>query len=354
MVPPLPDKIHSLDGMRGWAALFVVFYHVFCDGMPASPFAREMLRKFLPFNGMTAVCLFFVLSGFVLSLSFVKTGERVQLIKTASGRYFRLAIPIASVCALVFLALKTGLILPVEARPAPFDQLLTFDPDPIDLLRFSLFDVFFDYQFAETFAAPLWTMGIELMGSFVVLGGLFLLGRTRWRWAAYGVAFVGFWVANSFYTLFVAGALMADLYASYRPNLNAKSAWALVGVGVLLPMIGPWEVWVGNVSAISLFAAVCFAGLGTGALSGSVSRWLGRVSFPLYLIHGPVMFVFVPMFMWAEADNVKLLAVQIAVVAASLAASHALVPVNKLAVRVSRAVGKTMVNIIRPAEKIGA
>src|SRR5205814_10095243 len=67
---PIP-RLTFLDGLRGWAAMAVLLFHVFILIFPPSNFAAIMLRKFVLFNGAFAVMLFFVISGFALSTPFV-------------------------------------------------------------------------------------------------------------------------------------------------------------------------------------------------------------------------------------------------------------------------------------------
>lgn len=59
-------EIRSLTGLRGIAASFVVIYHFFQIGAPRGP-----IRNFV-LHGYIAVDLFFVLSGFVIALTYAK------------------------------------------------------------------------------------------------------------------------------------------------------------------------------------------------------------------------------------------------------------------------------------------
>ena len=59
------EKIRALTGLRGVAALWVVWHHLGREPGFAVPFGQA-----LPLRGYLAVDLFFVLSGFVLSLAF--------------------------------------------------------------------------------------------------------------------------------------------------------------------------------------------------------------------------------------------------------------------------------------------
>jgi len=155
-------RLHFLDGLRGWAAVVVLLYHVFCDGLPVSSFPSSVARLFLPFNAMYAVFVFFLVSGFALATPYLVSGDPRTLIKIGAGRYLRLAIPIFGVSLLVHVANAAGMIASPEARMPPFGQVFAIDPTWFYLLRFSLVDVFFAYSAAGSYAGPLWTMSIEL------------------------------------------------------------------------------------------------------------------------------------------------------------------------------------------------
>jgi peptidoglycan/LPS O-acetylase OafA/YrhL len=68
-------RIKYLDSLRGIAALMVVIYHANCwldftkDRLVQSAVPSHVLNIF--FNANSAVALFFVLSGFVLSLKYI-------------------------------------------------------------------------------------------------------------------------------------------------------------------------------------------------------------------------------------------------------------------------------------------
>jgi peptidoglycan/LPS O-acetylase OafA/YrhL len=94
-----------LDAMRGLAALIVVIVHYFAAFRPYSVFGDlagyhsqstwELLCHIPPMslllNGHMAVCFFFVLSGYVLSVShFQKEQNNAVLISAALKRPFRL------------------------------------------------------------------------------------------------------------------------------------------------------------------------------------------------------------------------------------------------------------------------
>jgi peptidoglycan/LPS O-acetylase OafA/YrhL len=60
------NRIKFLDGLRGWAAVFVLLYHVFCESIPFDPDFGERLQSLIPFSGAIAIFIFFLVSGFSL------------------------------------------------------------------------------------------------------------------------------------------------------------------------------------------------------------------------------------------------------------------------------------------------
>ena len=84
-------RLRFLDGLRGWAAVVVLLHHVFIDGLPANALMadRSLWAKVFFLNGTLAVSVFFVISGFSLSIRYLETGNGSGLGRIAAGRYLR-------------------------------------------------------------------------------------------------------------------------------------------------------------------------------------------------------------------------------------------------------------------------
>ncbi|MEH7307563.1 acyltransferase family protein, partial [Neobacillus drentensis] len=97
----MENRITQLDSIRGLAALSVIFGHILLI-LPPIPFvlANSPLRIF--WAGHEAVVLFFILSGFVLSLPFIKN-KKVNYTQFFIRRIFRIYAPyiIAILMALI-------------------------------------------------------------------------------------------------------------------------------------------------------------------------------------------------------------------------------------------------------------
>jgi len=190
-----------LDGLRGWAAVIVLFHHVFVDGLPANDFMADRLfcARIFFMNGTFAVCLFFVISGFSLSISYLQTGDEKGLARMAAGRYVRLAIPIFAICSIIYLPLALNIIPPSGERPHPLDMFGTFTPSVAGLLEFSLVGVFVSQSNVENYDPPLWTMFYEFLGSFMVFATVAIVRSWRLRTCILAILFVALALCEPFF-----------------------------------------------------------------------------------------------------------------------------------------------------------
>src|SRR5262249_16597974 len=86
--------------------------------------------------------------------------------------------------------------------------------------------------------------------------------------------------------------------------------------------------------AVMLTAASVFGGPISNLLSGNLSRFLGRISFPLYLIHGPLFLAYGNnAYRWIESpsDFQKLL-LNLSIVAVCIGCAVLLAPLNHFAI----------------------
>jgi peptidoglycan/LPS O-acetylase OafA/YrhL len=302
-----------------------------------------MLRKFVLFNGAFAVMLFFVISGFALSTPFVASASRKTVLRLAAGRYFRLAIPVFAACVLVHVAMCAGCVGPASSRPS-----LSFD----HLLRFGLFDVFLDYRPDASYIPALWMMEIEFTGSVVVLCLQAIMGsplfrgkvtRARRPLIYFAIALV-LVSRGSFLALFLTGMVLAENQSTLTSSSLSRLAPVLLAMGVGVPLVLPFD----SIAPLSMLAPVLFL-VGSAAmsparrfLSNSFSRELGRLSFPLYLIHGPVLLIMgIPL--TAGASGGGLLIADLALVAVSFGAAILFAPANVAGIVAARWVGNLTV-----------
>lgn len=297
-------RLHELDGLRGWAALVVVLYHLFWEmfGQIVPEFRNPVFGFFL--DGELAVAIFFVLSGEALSSAYFSGRGYTAVINLAVKRYPRLAIPILASCLIVLFLSHQGLIYNAAAakfveRPDWLGTPLGFPLSLSATLHYSLFYVFADKPI-DAINPYLWTMRIELVGSGLVFATLLV-----WRYLPYPrlclilifAAFIAVpFRTPRFLSCFIVGMIFADvrihggfkLLQDHRYLLPSWLAIVLVGLtdGVL-----HWYNHGGFYKAffaIVLVAAIFSNRLTCQFFSSRLSRFLGDISFPLYLIQFPV------------------------------------------------------------------
>ncbi len=341
MSPPEKNRFAYLDGLRGWAALLVVFHHgiiaqdfglftgqqidsrgtwdMWIAGTPFSPFAT---------GGSLTVCIFFALSGFVLAHAYSRS--RQSWLALAGRRYARLGLPMLAGCLLAWMLLSLGLM---RSQPAAlithsswlggqFDQqpdLLAAITEPIQLFVGSFPSSSREYDSA------LWTMPIEADGSLVLMTIFVFLRRTGRhldRLAGYAFCLFAVLGAGSFLSLFAFGAALRLLQPTKMSAALGGSRWALVALLLLGLFFGtvpfgihrwaiyewltalathviwharfwlhsPVSFWHG-IGAALILLAVCSCPSMQSALSRPFGRFLGRISFPLYILHVPLLMV---------------------------------------------------------------
>ncbi len=317
-------KLLYLESIRGTAAMVVVFDHLMLSfrpdvwdprspGVAAAAWPVRLLvtspLSFL-YRGSFAVAVFFVLSGFVLSYSYFRSSRPDAVTAPALRRYFRLMVPSLVSVLGAYALLRAGLF---DNRPA---GLVTgspwlgtwygFRPSLLGLredgaVYQAVYGLFAGQSVA--YNNVLWTMRVELVGSFLVYALLALFGRVRHRWVVYGVA-GGLLVAAGHVDLlaFVIGVAACDAYTRGDRAAADVGRWgwlvlaaglALGGYqGLPLPVLRR-AIPGSNYHQVIGAAMVILAPL----VSASVRRpldyrpvaFLGRISFGLYLVHVPVI-----------------------------------------------------------------
>ncbi len=306
-IVPMPaeqGRAIFVDGIRGWASLMVLFSHLvvffFSNSIPAlKPWIFGVAA-----DGDLAIYIFFVLSGFALSIGYVQTGKLQILTALALRRYVRLAIPIVSTIFCAYLLLEFGLFYNIEAGKLsgnvwPLD-FYTFPPDLFNSMKFALYGVFTYWDASLSYNPVLWTMSIELWGSFVVFSICALVLHLRTRMLILGVILFYFYLMNNYYYLpFISGICIAIFY--HNPNEKIARTISYLSpmlLGLVIYYSGStmrgalFDIPViprsGNLNVLAasvlVFVVLCTPILRT-FFQNRLSRYLGSISFPLYLTH---------------------------------------------------------------------
>jgi len=340
------SKDNTAEGLRGLTAITVFLAHFFVaffprgfdylyPGLQTSPATDATIEKILrmPFisilwNG-NFVCIFFVLSGYVLSRPYY-FGNRLEVLRDRYlKRYLRLSAPIAASVFVGYILTKYGLLLNHAAAAVSHSDWLNsyfaFIPAFPDAVRDAVYRVILLGE--DRYNPPLWTMKVEFIGSLITFAFYTLMPAPGvWRKLlhyAITVLTIGVLAGKDgvFYYAFLLGGLIWVL-----PKPRGPYKWLLLGTGWFLASfqydaLFNWMpdplVWDQKFSYSVAGAFLVLWSLRSGMcdrfLASSPMLRLGRLSFSLYLVHFFVIGTFSCWFMlrtqgrlprplWASAD----------------------------------------------------
>ena len=312
-------RLQHLNGLRGIAALIVVVFHYLSAFVPeltpdqtANPYWLADTPLAVLFNGLFAVIVFFVLSGFVVSKSAHSSSPLPFKIVL---RYLRLTIPMLVSVLIAWLLLT---MFPIEATKlasitgTPW-LTRTFNgeiPSLSQALRDSTYEVYL-HGFSR-FNNAIWTMRWELIGSVAIYMVYAFIPRAAYISAAFiAVFFLLLWKGPPYYyEAFVFGALMQEAWTHKKLRSVAPTFALIVGLIIGSQSVGfshrqgfdflPWMLRPGETEGMIYPIAAALVLYGC-LMSVPVSRllqlspvlFLGRISFGMYLIHVPVLYTVV-------------------------------------------------------------
>ncbi|SDU29674.1 Peptidoglycan/LPS O-acetylase OafA/YrhL, contains acyltransferase and SGNH-hydrolase domains [Verrucomicrobium sp. GAS474] len=327
-----------LDALRGIAAVVVVFHHFFClfdwgliEGTAAtSRLGFEPGIAVTPFNllyqGSGMVEVFFVLSGYVLVSAFYGAPT---FLGALARRYVRLAGVVFCACLFGWLLIAlnldfAGTILAQSHSPyqGGTDRVIPH-LGVGELLREAFFNAFFKRDDPHQYlGGVLWTMPTEFFGSVMILAvmllfrrsaraGMLFLGLLTVAWFGYSVFFmlVGTWLglasrscrfaslplfghAARRIALFVLALYLLSFPSTADPGAGYRFLLFDLGrffsIPHFFPPIDAALFWRG-IGAVLLVSVA----LASSRMQAVLNRFgfLGKISFPLYLTHAPVLFL---------------------------------------------------------------
>ena len=301
------QRIQFLDGLRGIGALIVCLSHIFYVFL-LKDFPDLAIPKYIIpiFDGSYAVIIFFVVSGFSLSIHYFHKKDDAVLSQMAMRRYFRLAIPIFFSTLICYALLALDLMYNQEAaeisgaREWLIQPYYKFDYNFLGALRFAFYDVFFNYAGNTTYNQVLWTMPIEFFGSFFVFIILAIAGKRKIRYYVYVVVFSYFLWFNNPLAAFTSGIVLAEFHASSAKFIHVR-LWSHVKDLLLILLFVLSVLYVqyggndGNIYMLRTISAsvVVYCVSQSPSLrcvfESKVALFLGTISFPLYLLHMPII-----------------------------------------------------------------
>jgi len=325
-------RLLYLDGLRGWAALFVVFHHLELAFFPAIKGANDGVSPILgPFSfivdGPLSVAIFFLLSGIVLAEAVQSALRRdgtqnVGLTGLVVKRWLRLGLPIVVTGLLILvLFISLGDHTREASAISGSDWMQTlfpagYHPGFFDVLRESTIGAFVGPQ-TPVHDPVLWTIRVEFLGSILVFLLCLFIPAGFGRLAACAISgavliAIPAWLPN-FCALFAVGVALHDLANNFRRQLEARplicdtlGLAAILTAALLYPVLdllvpdlmarlgdfadpfGHMSQWTAR--SILIVVGTLLSPTAQAFFSQPVSVFLGQISFGLYLLHLPIFF----------------------------------------------------------------
>ena len=312
-------RLEGLDALRGIAAVSVMLYHYTMwyhhPGAGHVPPGLSMTFTY----GNLGVDLFFIISGFVILMTLERTRTLTDFLASRFARLYP-----AFLASLIFtLAVRAALDDPDRVRGmGALLANLTMMPElfGMPMADGSYWSLYYEIDFyllaGCTFfllrpASPELPCAVWLLASLAM----------RLRGAEWVPAQVVLFTTAQFSQLFVIGAMLYRI----RSNQATLFTWAVLALALMMTLVSRYWAFKplppqGYMALISLFAgAVWLAAIPRGRIPmiGPL-RFLGRISYPLYLIHQQAGAALIS---WLEeAGVIPDLAVAITIVVVILAA----------------------------------
>ena len=314
-----------LDGLRGVAAMMVVAFHI-CETWNGGNHARQIIN-----HGYLAVDFFFLLSGFVVSYAYddrwqPANGRRgMTLGDFFKRRIIRLQPMVVMgtlLGALLFYKSASPAIFPLVATTPVWRLLLialigcTVLPITVGMdirgwqemqpLAGTAWSLFFEYIANIAYALGLRKASNRVLGALCVVAGA---GLTHYLLTTPRGDITGGWTLNAlelkigFLRLcypFLAGMLLQRMHRRIHVRHNFLWCSLLLALTLVLPRFGMnstgWRNGLYEAAVIIVvFPIIVAMGAGgqvRGRVAEGVCRFLGSISYPLYITHYSLIYIY--------------------------------------------------------------
>lgn len=308
------NRSTALDGLRGYAALAVVFYHAILHNdlsliervlhapIQQSQDTRDLITKtaLSIFNGETAVFLFFVLSGAVLynSLNRKYLSLPALIVQFSCTRLLRLYPPL--IACLVFYFILSHLSI------SNFPKFTTENLIQNALLtKISMHGPSTTIQ-AEVLAIP-FIITAYLLRRYLNLPGLTLFLTLSILAIEQPLLTLNLPNMHAYLFAFIAGMLASDQKLYPLIQQTPGNYWLIAAATLIASRVFHPQSSLTSLIAMVLSAAILVAGLMHGQkgwftnhLENSFCQFFGKISYSLYLINVPILYL-----IWSFTDELS-------------------------------------------------
>lgn len=317
---------HLLDGLRGVAAIMVVFYHIF-EGFSFAEVTNQagdgLIRTLN--HGYLAVDFFFLLSGFVIQYAYWDRWDKMSMKTFFKRRLIRLhpmlimGSFIGLLCFLIggseqwngttipiYISLITFLLtcFMIPAIPGSFNEVRgNGELFPLNGPTWSLF---FEYIGNILYALFIRRLSTKALTYLVILLGISHIVFSTGNFSGYGFIGVGW----TFDTINFFGGLLRLLFPftlgmlisrKFKP-IKVKYPFLLCSIMLItilampyIPQMKPicFNGLYESIAIMLIFPLILQIGASAGKDTNTTTiKLLGELSYPLYIIHYPIMYLF--------------------------------------------------------------
>lgn len=336
------NRYEILDGLRGVAALTVVLFHIF------EIFSEGNHQKQIINHGYLAVDFFFLLSGFVIGYAYDDRWGKITLNDFFKRRFIRLhpmiiiGMAIGAVC---FYPSASSVLFP-KIGATPFSQMLftmavgfTLIPLPLSMdirgwtemypLNGPAWSLFYEYVANILYALFLRKVSNIALALLTVLAGAALVHMAVT--SPSGDVIGGWSLEPSQMRIgitrllfpFLAGLLLSR--TCQLGHIKHAFLWCSLLIVLVLsfPHVGePEKAWMNGLydSACILFVFPFIIYIGAsgeikGELTTQLCRFLGDISYPIYITHYPLVYIYMA---WVVNNQIPLTSWQAILVGCSV------------------------------------
>ncbi len=313
-----------LDGLRGVAALIVIGFHLF------ECYPDDHIFS----HGYLAVEFFFILSGFVIGYAYDERWKNntMTISEFLKRRVVRLhpMVVVGVVLGVIAYCVQgceqwdhtpVAWIMVLLAALCSFFMLPALGGSAIEVRGFGemfplngpMWSLFFEYIGSFLYALILHRLSSRILSVIVSLSAVGILVYAvndnwlgeGWAVGEYGYGFLGGFLLMSF--SFTTGLLMSR---KFKPIKIRGAFWiCTVALIILFAIPNFGSKWDGIYEAVCvifvlpLLVYIGASGKVTDKWSSFVCKFLGDISYPVYIVHYPFMYLF---YWWVWSNNIPL------------------------------------------------
>ena len=247
-------RLNYIDGLKGWCAISVCILHFLLMfviggyvGWKCLPEAAlnsfEYYFEWFPYSILTnnsfPLYIFFALTSFIVSYTFMKNKSDDKLKQKIVMRYFRF-LPLVLIACFVAYLLLAFKMCPLEEfynitgntwGLARLEESYTF----LDMLKIGFFTSFFE---GTQLVSPFWCLHYIFLGSMLSFIMMLLYTNVDNKIVFFGSALLMFYFVDQNYLAFIIG-LIAGILANKEYSLSKSKGALLVAAGCVLGLFPP-------------------------------------------------------------------------------------------------------------------